>query len=282
VLNSKLIISAAAAISAIAGIGAASAADLPARTYTKAPAMADPAYNWSGWYVGGNVGAAWSRTDYVTTNTPGVPAGIFGVPANIALVNTLGTGSANQGGKFTGGVQAGYNWQVSPQWLLGVEADINSLRQNPSLIQTGVSTEGPITLANTTNTNWLATFRGRAGLTFNRTLLYVTGGAALTDRSYTQTFNAPGLAVGNTFGTSVVSDTRVGWTVGAGVEQALWGAWTVKGEYLFTRFNGIGTATLVSVAGFTQNLTGNTGNLDIQVARVGLNYRFGGPVVARY
>jgi outer membrane immunogenic protein len=272
----------AVTIGTMLGIGAASAADLAARTYTKAPAMVDPAYNWSGWYAGGNVGAAWSRTDYATTNTTGAP-GIFGGASNIALVSALGTGSVNQSGKFTGGVQAGYNWQVSPQWLFGVEADINSLRQNPSLIQTGVSTIGAITLANTTNTNWLATFRGRAGLTLDRTLLYVTGGAALTDMSYTQTFNGPGLAggVGNSFGTSVVSSTRVGWTVGAGVEQALWGAWTVKGEYLFTRFNGMGTATTVNaVGGFNQNLTGNTGNLDIQVARVGLNYRFGGPILA--
>src|ERR1700712_2545096 len=112
--HSKSILSAVAVASAMFGVGAASAADLPARTYTKAPVMMETAYSWTGFYIGGNVGGAWGNTDYTTTNTPGGAGlpGIFGVGANIALVNALGTGSVNSNnGQFTGGFQAGYNWQ---------------------------------------------------------------------------------------------------------------------------------------------------------------------------
>jgi outer membrane immunogenic protein len=260
-----------ATVAAIGFASIASAADMP----VKAPMMVPVAYNWTGFYIGGNVGGAWSGTDVTTTNAPGVP-GIFGVPANIALVNALGTGSANSGGKFTGGVQIGYNWQVSPQWLVGVEADINSLNQTSALSGTGVSTIGPIAVTNSVSTNWLATFRGRLGLTFDRSLIYVTGGAAVTDMSYTQTFNGILVGPATAFGTSTVNSTKAGWTVGAGWEQALWDKWSVKAEYLFARFGGLSTNTLVTLTGApnTQNLTGSVGHLDVQIARVGLNYRF--------
>ena len=75
--NSNSIISAAVAFSAILGIGAASAADLPARTYTKAPAVVAPVYDWSGFYIGGDVGGYWNRESAITTASP---AG-FGAPA---------------------------------------------------------------------------------------------------------------------------------------------------------------------------------------------------------
>jgi outer membrane immunogenic protein len=64
--NSKLIVCAAVAANAIISIGAASAADLPARTYTKAPVMVDPGYNWTGFYVGGSLGGKWSQSTWTT------------------------------------------------------------------------------------------------------------------------------------------------------------------------------------------------------------------------
>jgi outer membrane immunogenic protein len=279
----RLVVASLAAAGLSVGLtAAASAADLgraaPAPVYTKAP-MVVP-FSWSGFYAGVNAGAGWGNVDdFVTTNAPGTP-GIFGVPSNIALVDALGTGSANSGARFTGGGQIGYNWQVSPQWLIGAEADINWLKQDSALVGSGVSTIGPITVSNSVDTHWLATFRARAGLTFDRSLIYVTGGGALTDEHYTQTFSGtfPGVPA-TAFGSSTVDSTKFGWTVGAGWEQALWSAWSLKAEYLFARFDGLNTATTaVTTTGpaASQNLTGSFDHLDVQVARVGLNYRFGG------
>jgi outer membrane immunogenic protein len=122
---------------------------------------------------------------------------------------------------------------------------------------------------------WLATFRTRAGLTFDRSLIYVTGGAALTDERYTQT--SSGTFAGEIlFGSSTADTTKLGWTVGAGWEQALSSTWSLKAEYLFARFDGPSTSTvLASNANSSQNLTGSVDHLDVQLARVGLNYRFG-------
>jgi outer membrane immunogenic protein len=93
------------------GATSALAADLPARTYTKAPVMVDPGYNWSGFYIGGNVGYSWGRSNDTST-----------------LTNTAGTtlfttaGGANLDG-VVGGGQIGYNRQIQ-NWVWGLEADI--------------------------------------------------------------------------------------------------------------------------------------------------------------
>ena len=134
-----------------------------------------------------------------------------------------------------------------------------------------------VTITNSVSTHWLATFRGRLGVTFNNWLVYATGGAALTNPNYTETFSAPGLAVaGNAAGTSSASSTQTGWTVGGGAEVMLSSAWSLKAEYLYAHFNGLSTPTTVgSTGGFTQFLVGSTDHLNVQVARLGLNYKFG-------
>ena len=92
---------------ALVALGAAPAlaADLAARPYTKAPAYAPaPVYNWTGFYIGGHIGGAFSGD------------------------NSIGTGvTASDNGKFLGGVQAGYDWQFAPNWVLGVEGQYSWL-----------------------------------------------------------------------------------------------------------------------------------------------------------
>src|SRR5437868_1840900 len=107
--NTKIIASAIVTISAVVGIGAATAADLPARVYNKAPVMVDPGYNWTGFYVGLNGGYSWGRAN--ETVTLGAP---FPVTSAAFRQNV-------EGGVFGG--QIGYNWQVDPRWVLGLEAD---------------------------------------------------------------------------------------------------------------------------------------------------------------
>jgi outer membrane immunogenic protein len=124
------------------------------------------------------------------------------------------------------------------------------------------------------STDWLATFRGRVGLTFNDWLLYVTGGAAVTEQKLTNTDGGPlgGLVVG---GSSSANSTKVGWTAGVGGEK-LFGQWSIKAEYLFARFDGLSTTTTVTTVGLTntQIVTVATDHLDAHIARVGFNYHF--------
>ena len=262
--------------SALAVVGTAAAADLTRPMYTKAPPPPPPpVLLWTGFYVGGNVGAAWTNANVTTSNAPGVP-GIFGVPANIALVSAAGTGSLNSDAFVTGGVQVGYNWQVSPTWLVGVEADINALSHSQTLAGVAATTIGPFAVTNTLSTDWLATFRGRIGLTFNDWLLYTTGGAALTEEKLTNIDGGNLAAAGIVAnGASSATSTKLGWTVGVGAEK-LFGRWSVKAEYLFARFGGLSTTTTVAtVPGtFTQIVTATTDHLDVNIARVGINYHF--------
>jgi len=282
-------------VKAIALLGAAAflgavqavyAADMP----VKAPVHNDPAavvpYNWNGFYIGGNVGGTWANSDVTSNLIPGavVPgsAPIFATAPNINLVSALGTGSLGEKGRFLGGGQIGFNWQFSPRWLVGIEADFNSFSEKVSLSATGIATvvaaptSRPATVTNTLRTTWLATVRGRVGATFDRLLLYVTGGAAFTDLEYTQTFSlVPGAA-----GSSSVKSTKTGWTIGGGGEWKLADKWTIKAEYLYVQFDGQSTTSLLcagSCAANSQNLTGVTGDLRAHIARIGLNYRFGGP-----
>jgi len=276
---------AVALLGAVAFLGAAQAvyaADMP----VKAPVHSEPAaavpYNWSGFYVGGNAGASWAKSD-VTSNlipgpvVPGSAALYGGVPANIAVINAIGTGSLSGNGRFTGGGQIGFNWQFAPSWLVGIEADFNSFNEKLSLSRTGTTTIGPATVTNSLSTNWLATVRGRIGVTFDRLLLYVTGGAAFTDLNYSQVYSDGAAPPGA--GSSSKKSTKTGWTVGGGGEWALSDRWTVKAEYLYVQFDGQNTTTLLCAGGcgtFSQNLTGVTGDLRVHIARIGLNYRFGG------
>lgn len=247
----------------------ASAADLAARPYAKAPAsVVEPIYSWTGFYAGLNLGGAWGRSDLDT-----LVVGGFG-PPNQVLVSSLDTLRLSPNG-FTGGGQAGYNWQ-SGNWVFGLEADFSyfGLRASQLVASTFVG-GGNFTVSNSIKTDWLFTARPRVGYAFDRSLLYVTGGVAVTDIRYSSSLTDP------VFGTSQAaasSQTRAGWTVGAGWEYALFNNWSAKFEYLYADF---GSVSMTSIGGngatFNQkaSLTTNT-------ARVGFNYKFGGPVVARY
>ncbi len=273
-------LSAALAVSAIVSSGAAMAADLPVRTYTKAPIVVDPVYNWTGFYVGANLGWSFGRSRTDVT--------IAGVP--------FASTSQRMDG-ILGGLQAGYNWQ-SGRAVFGLETDIQATDQKGSsslsqfipgtpaipcilfdppapacIVGTGIpgipSITGIATYQN--KLPWFGTFRGRLGFTpADRWLLYVTGGLAYGEVTTSETLNVNGAVVG--FSTD---RTRVGWTAGGGVEAAVWGNWTAKLEYLFIDLGTIND-TLIGIAPITPVATSS--RVTDQIVRVGLNYRFGGPV----
>lgn len=270
---------------AISGFGfvtlsSATAADLAARPYTKAPAVVASVYNWTGFYVGVNAGYAWGRSDLGTVLDLTSSWIAEGAPFRNEFV-ALSNRRLNPAGA-TGGVQIGTNWQ-SGAWVLGLEADANASDLGARAIFTGPNPPTTRTFNESIRNDWLVTARGRAGYAVDRTLLYVTGGLAVggVEGSWD-------LTSGNGYAkTGSVSDTRVGWTVGAGVEHAFTANWTVKLEYLYTD---LGTVNYTStyVPGSTFAPPGSnyvehiSQDLTFHTVRAGLNYKFGGPVVAKY
>lgn len=187
------------------------------------------AYDWQGWYIGVNAG--WAQSDVDTTRSVG--AGAYFSAAEIAAVQASSVRDLDDDG-FVGGAQIGYNWQM-PGWLLGVEADINSLSLDSAYTLTAPYPAGGkfgsnYTVATSVEQDWLATLRARVGVPIGASLLYATGGLAIGDTEITQSFsdNFSPIAL-----QAVSNDeTRVGWTAGVGVEFPIGQMTTVKVEYL--------------------------------------------------
>jgi outer membrane immunogenic protein len=186
------------AIAALFAAAPASAADVPVRgpVYKAAPA---PVFNWTGFYFGGHVGYGWGDT-VVGGDVDG----------------------------FLGGVQLGYNWQLSRNWVFGVEADISGTDLNNAF---------------PAHVDYLGTLRARVGYTWDRTMLYGTGGLAW-NRASVAGFH----------------DTDTGYALGAGIEWAFAPNWSAKVEYMYYAFDN--TSVIPT-------------DLDISTVKVGLNYRFG-------
>ncbi len=269
----------------LSGSIAASAADLPAR-YTKAPPLAAPIDSWTGFYVGGNVGGQWGSAD-PTTSTIYSPTGYFAT-SSIPAINALGQQSFNSS-SVTGGFTAGYNWQVS-NIVFGLESDINyfgfkgsatSSALYPCCAPTG------FTIASSASADWLATIRGRLGVVATpNLLLYATGGAAIADVKANFAFT-DNFASATESGS--ISSTRVGWTAGGGGEYSIGNGWSVKDEYLYVDLgrSGINSTNLTSsffALRFPSPTNVYTHSVDVRsnIVRVGLNYKFGAPVVAKY
>jgi outer membrane immunogenic protein len=286
---------AGAAFASLLVATSASAADLP--VYTKAPAVA-VVYDWTGYYIGTNVGYSWGRgsTDGNVTGTQNVSvfrtAGANLISSvNTALATLPLSGRADVNG-FIGGGQLGYNWQRGT-WLFGLEGDIQFSNERGS---SDVCTVAGCPVGSTVFTrdyklDWFGTARGRVGfLPAERILLYATGGLAYGGFSGSST-TLP-LDIGTW------SSTNVGWTVGAGAEAALGSNWSVKFEYLYMDLGHVGGSSATSTvatnaantpsAGFNTTTTTNLAyvfntKFTDKIVRVGLNYKFGGgPIVARY
>jgi outer membrane immunogenic protein len=238
--------------------GSASAADLALKARPLPPV---PLFTWTGFYVGGHGGCAYDRKNY----TPGP---FFSDDLGPFVLDT-----ANGGGCY-GGVQIGYNYQVA-SWVWGIEADASwgeiksstDLRQiEPSHIDTLAGFDQRL--------RSFGTVRGRLGYTWNwgvtPTLWYVTAGWAWARNELTST------AFDGIPNTLTNSQTHSGWTAGTGLELALGGNWSFKGEYLFMN---LGSKTYAT-AFITDDgdLPGtNVANVDLKIhtVRVGVNYRFG-------
>jgi len=291
-----LAIAAVAASALLGGIATAAAADMAVKA-RPAPIVA-AAYDWSGFYVGGNVGGAWIPGSGGSDFGPLFPP--FAILPPITPIFTVIpgqldrlTGSGSRSGVIGGG-QIGYNWQVK-QFVFGVEADAIATDLKGSSLSAS-RTFGPplipVSVTQTVNvdtgrTNWMASFRGRIGFAADRVLFYATGGAAVADFSGTRTtvINGPGIGLpaGTFTTTNGGSTTRWGWTVGGGVEWAFANQWSLAGEYRHTDFGNAGATVAIpdGLGGTFATVTTNS-NRTFDQATLRVNYRFGGPVVARY
>ena len=232
---------------ALASLAAAPAfaADLGYRApyYQKAPAYAAPIYNWTGFYIGGHLGGAFSSD----SNFSG-----------------LATGN-NSNGRFMGGLQAGYDYQFSPNFVAGLEGQYSWLAGNVGAVFPGG-------FAYTNSQHGLGSITGRVGYTWGPGLLYAKGGYAYSDNSERVTLG--GVPIG--FGTN--GDHSNGWTVGVGVEYMFAPNWSAKAEYQYYNF---GSATFTSPAGLVPAGSFTT---DDHTITAGVNYRFnwGAPLAGRY
>jgi outer membrane immunogenic protein len=283
---------ATAAFAAMAASSVASAADMAPR-YTKAPPAMVEVWNWTGFYIGGNAGYSWGRSNsdvsYFSSVT-GAPI----VPPPGSITNA----SFNMNGAIAGG-QAGYNWQTG-SWVWGVEGDIQWSDEKgragyncAATLGGGVCLPGLTFLpAGATGTSltldqkleWFGTARLRGGILASpRVLLYATGGLAYGSIKSTGTMTGtafPGPAIGvASVGSN--SDVRVGWTVGAGVEGMITQNWTAKLEYLYMDLGSYtaGTFTLAPLSPINARVDSTFRD---HILRAGINYKFGGPVVAKY
>jgi len=264
---------AGAAVIALAAVPAF-AADIPMRAPVVAPVVA-PVYNWTGFYIGGNVGYHWDRDRTTTAANP-----IGWTVAGAAAIDGITGGTTHPRG-FIGGGQIGYNWQTSSNFLWGFEADANALGGTSSRLVTPFAVINPADVFTTSaETRFLATVRGRLGVTFDRALLYVTGGLAVANTEFTDSFGS----FGNTVIASISSSsTRAGWTVGGGFEYGFADNWSAKIEYLYVDLGTIDTRIPSCTACAVGSDIGVSHKYTENIARFGLNYRFGGgPVIARY
>jgi outer membrane immunogenic protein len=227
----------------------AQAADLSRAPVYKAPVAPPPSWTWTGFYVGGTLGGVVGHSSIANDPASSFPW----LNANSVSVNGSGV---------IGGLEAGYNWQMS-QLVLGIEGDVSwsSLKSS-----TGAATPAVGVLDTfSSRLNALGTIRGRLGWAFDRALVYATGGVAFANLK--DQLSDPVTVLGFT---ASPGSSETGWTAGVGIEYALTDHWTAKAEYLHVGFSQR-TASVTPVAG-TSYIFDYKDKLDI--GRVGINYKF--------
>lgn len=252
------------ALAVVTLAGSSFAADLAPRSYTKAPPMAPaPLFSWTGCYIGGFVGGAFPGRNVSVRDVNGY--------------NGPDSWSYSQGANVTGGGTLGCNYQVN-QFVIGLEAEGGYLHVSGSALDP-VSPFLPLdTRSSVTIGDWYALLAGRGGLAVDRALFYVKGGVAFVN---TNVSTVDALVAGGNTISATNSANNATWALGGGIEYALTNNWSIKGEYLYIdtsrNVSACGTAT---IGGGTFCWSHNVPGL--HTAKFGINYKFGGPVVARY
>lgn len=279
----------------VTGIGTAGAADMA----VKAPPVPVVVTNWTGCYVGGNVGWKGGRFFDGSSETPLITgpvgtAGTFTAPRDFITLDSFNRDSGIAGG------QVGCRWESAQHWVFGFEGDLDWTNLRGTVTNPAPGTVGGLTfVAGDTFENrmrWEGSARAIVGRAFDRLLVYGTGGLAFAEVTMTGNF-IPTNAILTTgrvglYPGSIGSESKIltGGTVGVGLAYALTKNWEIGGEYRYTRYEGANFA-LGQVASICQSTTAclnsnASGHRTVETNEVmaKLNYRFdwAGPVVAKY
>ncbi len=255
----KFLLGAAGLVAAMSMSAPASAADMGV-PYAKAPSpMIAAIYDWSGFYLGLNGGGGSARKCWDISNNLGV-----------AVNPAVREGCHDATGGMAGG-QIGFRWQ-SAAWVFGIEAQgdwANFKGSNASLFPFAA---GPVT--NQTKITGLGLLTGQVGYAWSNVLFYVKGGGAVVSDRYRGIVTATGVFFDQ------ADENRWGGVVGAGVEVGFAPNWSVAFEYdhLFLGNRNIQmTNTVTGVLSRWDNI-----KQDADIGQVRVNYRWGGPVIAKY
>ena len=251
------------------------AADMPVKARTGA-------YDWSGFYVGGTAGAAWTKADVGLDTVNNNNADLLYRTGDIPFLNALGSPNMS-GSKVTFGGKIGLNHQWG-SYVGGLEADFSTFRFDKSARPSGnpfvvvpFYAGGAASFNQNVSASWLATFRGRVGYSFDRTLIYGTAGVALSRVSFSDTYAAHSPR-GGLFDSETVSTskTKVGWVLGAGIDYALTNNWILSAEYLHIDLGSMRVSSLATTGGgFTRSATFNySTKLTSDIVRAGIAYKF--------
>jgi outer membrane immunogenic protein len=237
---------------------AASAADMAYPV--KAPMIVVPAFSWTGFYLGGNIGYGWTDFDQRFPGCDCEPSTDFRVQAideGDLLLSPSGDG-------FIGGGQIGYNYQFYNNWVIGVEADFQWTDIDGSTNQLGEFGE----FSYKSELEWYGTIRARLGYAWDHLLVYATGGAAYGKTRLTEQYVDDFDSMYDYKYSQ--SETKWGWAVGAGFEYAFTDNWTFKVEYMYVD---LGEATDSNFYDGDFDIDPSV-DVKIQTVKLGVNYKF--------
>ena len=242
--------------------------------FNTARAESPAGIDWSGFYLGGSVGANMTRAETSTTVADSVS--YFTPPDPLQISNAGKGGSDLSEWNESFGLQGGYGHQFGGLFI-GIEASAQTLSFSETRSRTVeyLSSSGnDFTLRQSVEAQWMASLRPRLGWAQDRWLAYVTGGVAMTRVEMDYRFNDTTSFVASSRSKS--EKTKLGWTAGIGGEYAIDENWSIRTEYLYSNFGSLGTASDVMLdnGGFTASLN-HSADLQVHSAMLGVSYRFG-------
>ena len=279
----KILLGAAVTMLAIAP---ALAADMAPR-YTKAPAPVVTAYNWTGCYLGGYVGGA-TQSRAIRTVDPTSTGGTFaaGTFYNAPFANATNGGLYNYdlGNSVIGGGTLGCNWQGASPWVVGVEGEVGYMRLTGSAIDPySVVALGSDTRDSTKIGDWYGAVTGRVGYAWDRVMVYGKAGVGFANISSSVIDACNTGACGGGLLNAGYSSTQAFWVAGGGIEYAFNQNWSVKGEYLFLGIDKTYAVCGAGAAAAAGSTFCSSHNIEgVHTAKLGVNYHFNTPVVAKY
>ena len=236
-----------------------------------ASALAQDVHDWTGFYIGGNLGASWGDSSIKTKVEPGRGAIVI-PPGDLTVINRTDSDDSNDTG-FTGGIQGGYNYQ-SGNWVFGLETDVGWMdigqdRSNTFTSPLLISPPITATIKQEVSTDWAWTLRPRIGYATGPYLIYGTAGLAVSKVKVSASYVDTRLPANS--GSFSDSDTKTGWAAGIGGAYAFSDNMSARAEWLYTDF-GDGRASWVTPNGFAAFTT--EGDTRANLLRVGIDYKF--------